>query len=180
MAEITGGNTGSGKLAVRIEILEKVRGMFAGRGSLRMNAAMGVVRAQVTFVVGDEEIFSHDVLLHRMSVDGWATGVEMLVEGKMGERKEVGVGVESPELEMRVVRRDLPDIPQFKDALPSYELLVLVDSGALNPEEDIAHEGPAMYLEPDADRLVQFARDLRDETEQALTPRLFRKRGEKA
>jgi hypothetical protein len=49
-----------------------------------------------------------------------------------------------------------------------YEVLVAIDAGIAQGAQTVRGEGPAMFLEPDADRLLGFMRDIRSEAEMAL------------
>lgn len=172
MAEICGGEPGPGRLAVRIDILRKEPGIgMVSHGAVVMNAALGVLRAYVSFWVGERELFGHEVLLHSLSVQGWAKDVEALVRGEMEDSSEIHFGVESPELMMTVRRHE-----STSGGEPFYELLVVLDSGILNPEEGLTGEGPAMYLGPKPEEILQFARELRAEADNMLLPKMFRKK----
>jgi len=50
----------------------------------------------------------------------------------------------------------------------SYEMLVVIEAGIGRGSKTVRGEGPAMFLEPDQERLQRFIHDLRSETEIAL------------
>jgi hypothetical protein len=170
MAEITNGCTGPGQLAVRIDILDRVQGMgMVFHGPIMMNVGLGVLRAEVSFWVGEREIYEQEVWLHRMSVEGWSAAVKALISGQTGECKKIVSGPESPELRMAVRRYDSTlDGPASEGVGPCYDLLVTVDSVVLGCSIAVTGQGPAMCLVPTAGSLLQFANDLRVEADNAL------------
>jgi len=50
----------------------------------------------------------------------------------------------------------------------SYEMLVVIEAGIGRGSKTVRGEGPAMFLEPDQERLLRFIHDLRSEAEIAL------------
>lgn len=158
MAEILGGNEeGPGRLAARIEIQDKLGGGLVGHGSTFINADLGGVRAYVSFRVGDEEIFGREVYFHRMSVATWARQVKALIAGDL-ECEDIYWGIESPEIFMHL--RDL-------GGKGLYELTIGIDVPALSIE-GMTGEGPALFLTPDAEDVVQFVEDLLAEIDACL------------
>jgi len=142
---------------------------MVSHGPIIMNAALGVLRAEVSFWLGEREIFAQEIWLHRMSVEGWLAAVEALISGQTGECKEIVSGPESPELGMTVrCYGSTPNGPPSEDAGRSYELLIVVDPVVLAPSRGVTGEGPGMRLVPTAGSLLQFASDLLAEAEDAL------------
>jgi hypothetical protein len=50
----------------------------------------------------------------------------------------------------------------------SYECLVVIEAGIARGSQTVRGEGPAMFLEPDQERLLRFMHDLRSEAEMVL------------
>ena len=157
MAEINNSETGPERVAVRIDILQKVNGSgFVLHGPVLMNAALGVLRANASFEVGTQTFFARQVLLHHTSIKEWASAVEALAKEENKDRDEVHFSAESPELMMTVRRYESPTSEQA-----FYDLLVVVDSGVMEGASMITGEGPAVYISPTIEAILQFARDLR-------------------
>lgn len=178
MAEITNDNEGAARTAARVEILEKMparAGMLSmvSIGPAMLNAALGVVRARVSFWQGDQELCTGDVLLHSMSVREWEADVRALIAGEV-EREVIYFPTESPELMMIAWRHTSdPGTPPFT----YYELVITLASGVFDPSIGLGGgSGPGVFLSPEPEKLLKFAKDLLAETEAALQPkRLFDK-----
>lgn len=173
MAEITNDNEGAGRTAARIEILRKMSsGIFSmvSVGPAMLNAALGVVRARVSFWQGDQELCQGDVLLHSMSVREWEAAIRALIAGEVA-REVVHFPAESPELIITAWRHTYdPGTGPFT----CYELVIALDAGVFDPSEGISGTGPGVYLAPGPEELLKFAEDLLAETEAVLKPkRLF-------
>ena len=166
MAEITNGISGPARLAARVDIMEGIppnAGMVA-IGPAVLNAALGVVRARVSFWLGKREICGHKVLLHSSALKGWASEVKALIEGK-SNRDVIYSAMENPEMLMTIWRHN---IEQEESPVAYYEFLVVLDTGVFDPETGISGEGPGVFLSPEPEALLQFAEDLLAETENAL------------
>jgi hypothetical protein len=161
MAEISNGVQGPGRLAARIDILERVpedEGMV-NIGPAALNAAMGVYHVRVSFWLGEHEICGHEILLHDASVKSWTSQVRDLVEERL-DRDVIYFPTESPELVSQLRRFDYPSGPH-------YELLMALDTGVFDTEPVLSGEGPGVFLSPEEDTLVQFIEDLLAEAEAA-------------
>lgn len=128
-----------------------------------MGTANGLLRVNVSFEVGAQTFFTNEVLLHHSSIKEWASAVEALAKGESKVRDSVHFGAESPELMITVQRRESSTGDQ-----PFYDLLFVVDSGAMEGAKMITSEGPATYLMPSIEEILRFARDLRDEADNAF------------
>jgi hypothetical protein len=185
MAEITNGRTGPGMLAVTIDVLRKEPELgLIGRNSIAMNSDLGLLWTKVAFWVGERETFSQEVLLHSLSLRSWPERIEALIKGRGVTQKETRNGHErvvefdmaSPELIIRVHQyafREPEDGSSRRAKAPGtvryiYDMLVIVDTGIDAGEDGVRGEGPAMYLQPELENLIAFARDLRSEAEMAL------------
>ncbi len=165
MAVITNNAASAAQLAVRIDVLERVKGTgLVSHGAVKVEAEHGVVRSNVSFWVGDREIFRSEVFLHQMTVSEWMENIQALVDGEFGPRQEINFGFESPEL-MLVARRSQPVL---EGGLPFYELTVVLDAGSFDAGGGIIGEGPAMFFTPKAEVLLRFSSDLLAEVNQAL------------
>ncbi len=212
MAQIKNGQAGPTTLTVRIDVqrAEPRRGVIA-REAVAMNSDMGLVWAEVSFWVGETQIFAQEVLLHSLSIRGWADEIEALFHGRAHVEKQTHYGLErvvhfdiaSPELLIQVhqlvytpekrraaygIAPDVRDRDTLAKALakhmpkdvarreaetldvPSYhyEMLIIVDTAIAAGGSGPTGVGPAMYLEPDGDDILRFARDLRAEAEIGL------------
>lgn len=129
MAKITNCYDGPAYLAIDIDIQRKEPelGMIA-RQAVLMNSDLGLLWAQVTFTVGEDHIFSHEVLLHSQDIERWAQAIENLVQGEAYIEKKTHFGYErcvdfdctSPELIIKVTQ--LVFMPQPKQDLPEAEI----------------------------------------------------------
>ena len=167
MAEIACGE-GRSRTAATIEILGAVspwQGM-ATMGSVGLNATMGVVRARISLLQGEEAFVRQEVLLHRESVEIWLGLTKDLLAGKV-EGNNIGWPDISPQIGMRAERFDYE--PLWKGG-PSvgYEMLVTVDSGVFDESRMICFSGPSVLLSPEGDALLKFAEDLFADTDKAL------------
>jgi len=158
MAEIVN-EDGTAQLKASIEVLDSVRGGMVSHGSAFLNAMMGVVRARVSFWIGDRAFVTREVYLHQMSVRSWAKQVSALVQGEL-DRDEIAWGAESPELLINLRRFDVGDHAR-------YEMTIALDVSAL-ADEGVTGEGPGLLLMPEAEAVVQFADDLLAETAACL------------
>ena len=176
MAEITNGRTGPGRLAVRVDIVDGMQGTgMVAHGPIIMSTQGGVLRTEVSFWVGEREIFKQEIWLHRMTVEGWLALVEALISGQTWGHQEIVSGPESPELRMTVRRYgSAPSDPDSEDVEPAYSMLVVVDSVVLGYSIAITCQGPAMRLAPTADSLLQFSNDLRVEADNVLPSEVSR------
>ena len=172
MAEVTNAIEGPAHLAIRIDMLERVHGPgMVSHGSICMNAALGVVRAYVTFIVGNQEIFGGEVFLHRLSLVEWKEQVVALVEGDMEGCKCVSFPMESPELMMCAQRFDSN---VMGGPASYYELMAALDVGILDSNMGLTSDGPGIYLNLEPEALVQFSDDLLHEADVVLcTTALF-------
>ncbi len=172
MAEIDNEIVGPAHTAAKVEILAKMParlGMISmvAIGPALLNAGMGVVRARVSFWQGEQELCGHEVLLHSMSVRGWADEVKSLIAGK-SERDIICFSIDSPELMMTAWRYS---VDTGNGPSVSYELLIALAAGVFDPSVGIGGgTGPGVFLCPEPEMLQQFAQDLLAETEEALEP----------
>lgn len=161
MAEINNGRQGPGRLAARIDILERVpedEGMV-NIGPAAQNAALGVVHVRISFWLGERQLCAQEVLLLDGAIKRWASDVRALVEGEW-DRDVVYFPFVSPELIARLRRYD-------HESGSRYELLMALDTGVFDLEPVISGEGPGVFLSPEVDVLLQFNEDLLAEAEAA-------------
>lgn len=172
MAVISNGREGAAHLAVEIEISRPVRETgLVRRGCVALNSCLDLVLAEVVFVVGEAELFSHEVLLQSGDLRAFADGVLQTLSGQVGE---VALDIGSPELGLSLRRHDRPVNGRRSTALmrrnaqPRLSLLAYVDVGVMAGADTVSRAGPAMLLEPSVEEARQFGRDLRSEVELVL------------
>ncbi|OQA19540.1 MAG: hypothetical protein BWY63_01710 [Chloroflexi bacterium ADurb.Bin360] len=140
MAEITNGDDGQARTTARVEILGKMSSdlfSMVSVGPAMLDAALGVVRARVSFWQGDQKLCEGDVLLHSMSVQSWEADVRALIAGEVA-REVVYFPTESPELIITAWRHtNDPGIPPFT----YYELAIALDAGVFDPGAGINGTG---------------------------------------
>jgi hypothetical protein len=167
MAEITNGCQGGAHLAVRIEVLRSGEspGPVVRGGMFTFGSGEDMVWLRVTYYVAERAIFSHEVQVQAGSVGMWVP----MLEGLMAQTIETDTayfGMESPELGLTVKRHDLREwksTPVEEGPDFSYDLLVLIDTAMGAEGGFVSSAGPAMFLYPQADDLLKFAHELRDE-----------------
>jgi hypothetical protein len=172
MATISNGREGAARLALELEVSRPVRetGMVH-RGCVALNSRLDLVLAEVVYVVGEAEYFSHEVLLQSGDLRAFADGVLQLLQGTIGE---VALDIGSPELGLELRRHDRPTNGRRSTALmrrnpsPRLTLLAYVDIGVMAGADTVSRAGPALLLEPTVAETREFGRDLRSEVELAL------------
>ena len=172
MAVISNGREGAARLAVEIEVLRPVHETgLVQRGCVALNSCLELVMAEVRYVVGEGESFSHEVLLQSGDLRDFADGVLQLLNGAVGE---VALDIGSPELGLQLRRHDQPTTGRRSSALmrrnpnPRLTLLSYVDIGIMAGADSVSRAGPAMLLEPTVAETREFGRELRSEVELAL------------
>ena len=98
---------------------------------------------------------------------GWAAEVKSLIAGK-SERDVIYFSMDSPELMMTAWRHSGD---AGNGTYVSYELLVALAVGVFDPSEGLGGGGPAVFLYPESEALLQFSQDLLAETEEAMEPK---------
>jgi hypothetical protein len=183
MAEITNGRTDDGFLSIRIDVLRKEpeNGMIS-RNNVDMNSDMGLLWTEVAFQVGRDTIYAQEVLLHSSDIrDFTQTTEDVIREKPQNERdRRIHFPISSPELLISVKQILLGRTYVEEDELSAkkdrqdkavsacYELLVVIDTGIASGNSGVNGEGPAMYMEPDENRLLGFICDMRAEAEMTL------------
>ena len=221
MAELNNGREGELYLGVVFDLnrKESPQGVIT-RKNVAMNSDLGLLWAEISFLVGQKTIFSQDVLLHSNDIRRFTSQMIQIIEAparlyglpnerrtENGLERELSLSITSPELIWRINQSvylpgsmhkvfDFPptdtDELTIKQALAEafnqepdsdfvreqytalteistgYEFLVAIDAGIAQGAQTVRGEGPAMFLEPDQERLLHFVRDLRSEAEMAL------------
>jgi hypothetical protein len=172
MAAISNGREGAARLALELEIVRPVREAgLVHRGCVALNSSLDLVLAEVAYVMGESELFSHEVLLQSGDLRGFADGVLQLLQGQVGE---VALDIGSPELGLQLRRHDQPATGRRSTALmrrnpnPRLTLLAYVDIGVMAGADAVSRAGPALLLEPTVAEAREFGRDLRSEVELML------------
>ncbi|MBN1247612.1 MAG: hypothetical protein JXC32_08125 [Anaerolineae bacterium] len=158
----------AGPAFARIEVLERVGGCLQPLkplGPIMMNTSLGVVRAQVSFWLGEQEILSHHVHLLHMSLQGWLAGVEALIKGTLEGRSEIYLPSESPELILHARRFD---VPTGDESTSCYELTIGLNTGIFDSPPYISGTHYGLTLTASAEELQRFADDLLTEAEAKL------------
>lgn len=175
MAQIPRYLTGPAASSVRIEVLGRLEQTgIVRRGPVSYYAAAGVVRARVSFRVGEREIMNHEVLLHTSSIELWMATTEMLVNGDRTGNPEILFDIASPEIIMTAKR--FGGVPlaggmayaEFISDSATYELLVVIEGGSIADTGTVTGEGPAMVLMPTGHELLEFASQLSSEADAAM------------
>ena len=172
MAVISNGREGAARLAVELEILRPVHDEgLVHRGCVALNSCLDLVMAEVIYVVGEGQLFCHEVLLQSRDLRAFADGVLQLLHGQVGE---IALDIGSPELGLQLRRHDRPTDGRRSTALmrrqpnPRLTLLSYVDIGVMAGADSVSRAGPAMLLEPTVAEARAFGRDLRSEVELVL------------
>ena len=172
MAAISNGREGAARLALELEIVRPVREAgLVYRGCVALNSSLDLVLAEVVYVMGEGELFSHEVLLQSGDLRDFADGVLQLLQGQVGE---VALDIGSPELGLQLRRHDQPLTGRRSTALmrrnpnPRLTLLAYVDIGVMAGADAVSRAGPALLLEPTVAEAREFGRDLRSELELML------------
>ncbi len=184
MAQINNGKEGAGFLAVNIDVLHKEpEEGFITRNNVGMNSDLGLLWTRISYEVGENEIYSQEVLLHSLSLIEWPRQIQAMLAGKGCIQRETPYGFErsihfdicSPELliTLRQFCRQPEKRPggsrsKRNSAHYRYELMVTVDTVIASGDTEMRGEGPSMFLQPNIDAVLQFAHDLRSEAELAL------------
>src|SRR5690606_28182128 len=119
---------------------------------------LDLLLAEVVFIVGEAELFAHEVLLQSGDLRAFADGVLQLLTGQVGE---VALDIGSPELGLTLHRHDRPVSGRRSTALmrrnpqPRLTLLAYVDIGVMAGAGTVSRAGPAMLLEPTVDEARQ-------------------------
>lgn len=158
MADLLAHGCSSDALKLSFEVLEKLpREGWIRHGTVDYNSDADLLRARVSVQVGEETVFSHEIYQHNDFAEDFLTKLLDLAAQNEVYHRKITSDSASPEVCMMVHRSG-----------SEYEFILAIDSGAICGENGPSSQGPAVYLEPDLEDLVQFLRDLRAESEVAL------------
>lgn len=169
MAQLMNGRTGAALLAVQIEPFRKEMeqgGLW--RQSVLMNSDMGLLWTRVTYLVGEQTIFTQDVLLHSISIASWESNIAAM-DPTVHER--IPFAIESPELYIEVTHYGRPSDDPADDPIyqnPTCQFLVYVDTTIAAGSFGISMSGPAMVLTLPMSEIQKFARKLNEESKVVL------------
>lgn len=163
-------------LNLEIDVMQRLRKQgMVGHGPQALNSDLGVLLVKITISLGEKQLIEREVMVFSSSIKDWCNKVEKLVLDDRLEQKSVSIDeMMSPALILNVMRFDFtrqtkPDDPSTVEKHTYYHMVAAVDSGFLeldmNGEDAVSGEGPGLFLRPDAEELLTFARDLRSEVE---------------
>ncbi len=161
----------SGPVSASIRVIQKVGGCLSSLmplGAAIVNTGMGVVLAEMTLRVGDQEILTHPVYLLHPSLRGWRAGVSALVNNTLEGRE-----VDLPDCAELVLIARRFDLPAEMDMREYYELTVALNCGALDSPPCVGSNHIGLTLTTTAQELLDFANELLLEAE-AVLPRALR------
>lgn len=157
---------GPGALSLTLDVIGRVgsESDVIQHGAAEFGTDLGLYCVDVTFALGGRPYFEQRVFLPRCVVEEWPGQLALFIHDPEYERDTINLGLESPDFHM-TVRRSYPGSTELKGP---YTLLAVVDTGVMPGTRCVSFSGPAIFFEQiDQERLLNFARALREEAQEA-------------
>lgn len=158
MAELTNGQTGPGRLAIRITFLPRQVGDRLHTSPVFYFGEY--VKAQMAFLAGGRSIWSHTIAAHGDTFEAFLSSLEKIhvTDEEIVEWDSLC----SPEIGIEARRRRNESFEDGRILGYRYRVTAYIDHGAAT-SGGITWEGPAMILNVDEEDILAFARQMVDE-----------------